>query len=223
MSEEILINVTPRETRVALVENGVLQEVYIERERKRGIVGNIYKGKVSRVLPGMQAAFIDIGLERAAFLHASDISSAVLIEAEELNAEKRQNEIADLVSEGQDILVQVIKDPLGSKGARLTTHITVPSRYLVLLPGENNIGISTKIEDEEERNRLKDIVTSKSENREGHGFIIRTVAEGIDEQALISDQEFLSKLWISIKEQIEVGTTRIRCLSGFVAGYTYIA
>jgi len=203
MSEEILINVTPRETRVALVENGVLQEVYIERERKRGIVGNIYKGKVSRVLPGMQAAFIDIGLERAAFLHASDISSSILSEAEDVSADKRQNEIADLVREGQDILVQVIKDPLGTKGARLTTHITVPSRYLVLLPGENNIGISTKIEDEDERNRLKNIISSSAENSEGHGFILRTVAEGIDKHALIFDQKFLSKLWVSIQEKIK--------------------
>lgn len=207
MSEEILINVTPRETRVALVENGMLQEVFIERTHKRGIVGNIYKGKVSRVLPGMQAAFIDIGLERAAFLHASDISSETLPEDEVINPEKRQNEISDLVKDGQDILVQVIKDPLGTKGARLTTHITIPSRYLVLLPGENNIGISTKIEDELERNRLKQAVTSTENNTEGHGFIIRTVAEGIDEHALVSDKEFLSRLWVSIQDQIKAASS----------------
>jgi len=204
MSEEILINVTPRETRVALVENGVLQEVFIERTRKRGIVGNIYKGKVSRVLPGMQAAFIDIGLERAAFLHASDISSALLTDSDESGDESRQNDIADLVTEGQGILVQVIKDPLGSKGARLTTHITIPSRYLVLLPGESTIGISTKIEDEDERSRLKEAVSGLADSAAGNGYIIRTVADGIDEQALVSDQRFLCKLWQSIQEQIKL-------------------
>jgi ribonuclease G len=203
MSEEILINVTPRETRVALVENGVLQEVFIERTRKRGIVGNIYKGKVSRVLPGMQAAFIDIGLERAAFLHASDISNALLTDEEELGGDRRQNDIDDLVAEGQEILVQVIKDPLGSKGARLTTHITIPSRYLVLLPGESNIGISTRIEDENERLRLKEAVSGITDKEDGKGYIIRTVAEGIDEQALVADQKFLCKLWECIQEQIK--------------------
>lgn len=198
MSEEILINVTPRETRVALVENGVLQEVYIERARKRGIVGNIYQGKVSRVLPGMQAAFIDIGLERAAFLHASDIANALLTKGEE----SHHHDIADMVSEGQRILVQVIKDPLGSKGARLTMHITIPSRYLVLLPGENTIGISTKIEDEDERSRLKEAVSALADPEQKNGYIIRTVADGIDEQALASDQRFLCKLWQSIQERI---------------------
>jgi ribonuclease G len=206
MSEEILINVTPRETRVALVENGVLQEVFIERTRKRGIVGNIYKGRVCRVLPGMQAAFIDIGLERAAFLHASDISNALLTEGEELGGDRRQNDISNLVADGQEILVQVIKDPLGTKGARLTTHITIPSRYLVLLPGESNIGISTRIEDENERLRLKEAVSGITDKEDGKGYIIRTVAEGIDGQALVSDQKFLCKLWECIQEQIK--TTR---------------
>ena len=202
MSEEILINVTPRETRVALVENGVLQEVFIERTRKRGIVGNIYKGKVSRVLPGMQAAFIDIGLDRAAFLHASDISSALLA-PDDTSDEVRHSDIAELVTEGQGILVQVIKDPLGTKGARLTTHITIPSRYLVLLPGESTIGISTKIEDEDERSRLKEAVSGLANLAEGNGYIIRTVADGIDEQSLVADQHFLSKLWVSIQEKIK--------------------
>lgn len=202
MSEEILINITPRETRVALVENGMLQEVYIERAGKRGIVGNIYKGKVSRVLPGMQAAFIDIGLERAAFLHASDINTGAGENGDESNPDKRPSEITDLVKEGQTVLVQVIKDPLGTKGARLTTHITVPSRYLVLLPGEKIIGISTKIDNEDERSRLKNTVAALHDNDDGHGFIIRTVAEGIDANDLVSDQRFLAKLWDSIKEKI---------------------
>ena len=152
MSEEILVNVTPQETRVAVVENGVLQEVLIERARARGLVGNLYKGVVSRVLPGMQAAFVDIGLERAAFLHASDILAR---EVEGLRPEgKRTETISQLLREGQELLVQVIKDPLGTKGARLTTHITIPSRYLVFMPDAGNVGISQKIEDETERTRL---------------------------------------------------------------------
>jgi len=202
MSEELLLNVTPRETRVALVENGVLQEVFIERTHKRGIVGNIYKGKVSRVLPGMQAAFVDIGLERAAFLHASDISNVMVTEEGNLPDEDQPSDIAELVRDGQDILVQVIKDPLGTKGARLTTHITIPSRYLVLLPGNSNVGISTKIDAPEERQRLKDIVSALVEEG-GNGYIIRTVADGIDEQALIADQDFLCKLWGCINDEIE--------------------
>ncbi|MDH3900690.1 MAG: S1 RNA-binding domain-containing protein, partial [Gammaproteobacteria bacterium] len=129
MSEEILINVTPRETRVALVENGMLQEVMIERARRRGLVGNIYKGKVCRVLPGMQAAFVEIGLERAAFLHASDILPRN-VDSEAADDTSVSN-INELLSEGQEVIVQVIKDPLGTKGARLTTQITIPSRFLV--------------------------------------------------------------------------------------------
>ncbi len=200
MSEEILINVTPRETRVALVENGVAQELFIERAHKRGIVGNIYKGKVSRVLPGMQAAFIDIGLDRAAFLHASDI---IKCPNEELESVARdQQTITDLLSESQDILVQVIKDPLGSKGARLTTCITIPSRYLVLLPNENTIGVSTKIENEDERRRLKEIVSALSEASNGQGYIIRTAGEGVSEQELALDQQFLTRLWQSTFSQI---------------------
>ncbi|NIP73847.1 MAG: ribonuclease G [Gammaproteobacteria bacterium] len=202
MSEEILINVTPRETRVAVVENGVLQEVYIERASKRGLVGNIYKGRVCRVLPGMQAAFVDIGLDRAAFLHASDIASN-LPEGETLNGARRRENIAELLSEGQEVLVQVVKDPLGTKGARLTTHITIPSRYLVLLPGETTAGVSTKIDDEAERQRFKEIVMRfASESGEG-GYIVRTVAEGADVEALEADRAFLGKLWNSIRERAQ--------------------
>jgi ribonuclease G len=216
MSEEILINITPRETRVALVENGMLQEVFIERAEKRGIVGNIYKGKVSRVLPGMQAAFVDIGLERAAFLHASDINSEATENGDEAHPDKRQSEITDLLREGQTVLVQVIKDPLGTKGARITTHITIPSRYLVLLPGEKIIGISTKIDNEDERSRLKNTVAALPSNDDGHGFIIRTVAEGIDANDLVSDQLFLTKLWESIQatiNQAEAGSLVYQDLS----------
>ena len=150
--EEILINVTPREVRAALLENGVLQEVTIERAARRGLISNIYKGKVSRVLPGMQAAFIDVGLERTAFLHASDISRNGPMDNG--NGEQEVPDIRDLVREGQDVLVQVVKDPLGTKGARLTTFITLPSRFLVLLPLGSGVGISARIEDETERERF---------------------------------------------------------------------
>ena len=149
VSEEILINVTPQETRVAVVENGVLQEVHIERTRNRGIAGNIYKGKVARILPGMQAAFIDIGLERAAFLHASDVRVAQDAVAARTGAAANGGHegadpapIAELLHDGQIISVQVVKDPLGSKGARVTMHITLPARYLVYLPYTRHIGIS---------------------------------------------------------------------------------
>ena len=139
MSEEILINVTPRETRVALLDNGVLQELYIERMHRRGLVGNIYKGKVSRVLPGMQAAFIDIGLERTAFLHAADIVKVAYADTEYQS--QVPADIRAALHEGQEILVQVLKDPLGTKGARLTTHISIPSRYLVYLPDGKSMGL----------------------------------------------------------------------------------
>ena len=152
MSEEILINVTPRETRVALVENGMLQEVHVERASRRGYVGNIYKGKVSRVMPGMQAAFVEIGLDRAAFLHASDIVRPDAPLAEEgaeapAPAPVPTPPITELVRDGQEIIVQVVKDPIGTKGARLTTHLSIPSRYLVLLPYSRVLGVSVRIED----------------------------------------------------------------------------
>jgi ribonuclease G len=195
MSEDILVNVTPQETRVAVVENGVLQEVFIERTRCRGLVGNIYKGVVSRVLPGMQAAFVDVGLERAAFLHVTDIMSS----SEDNSVELRRDEgITRLLREGQVLLVQVIKDPLGTKGARLTTHITIPSRYLVFMPEAGNIGVSQKIESEEERQRLKDIVQATLEEHEPHGYIVRTAAEGVSADALRADMRFLRKLWESV-------------------------
>src|SRR3569623_23482 len=200
MSEEILINVTPQETRIALVENGVLQEVHIERARRRGLVGNIYKGHVSRVLPGMQAAFVDIGLERAAFLHASDIINQP-VECAPVVEEKRVAPISELVREGQEIMVQVIKDPLGTKGARLTTHITVPSRYLVLMPTSRNLGISQKIEEESERQRLKDRVAALAGEMTEGGYIIRTAADGAPDEALHADIDYLRKLWASIYEQ----------------------
>jgi ribonuclease G len=196
MSEEILINVTPRETRVAQVENGVLQEIFIERTAKRGLVGNIYRGKVCRVLPGMQAAFVDVGLERAAFLHASDV---VRRGAEPGGHESDSDtDITRLLHEGQEISVQVIKDPLGTKGARLTTQITIPSRYLVFIPEVGNVGISQKIEDETERVRLRDIIQLFMSEQDSGGYIARTAAEGASAEALRGDMMFLRKLWDAI-------------------------
>ena len=193
MSEELLINVTPHETRVAMVENGVLQEVQIERSSQRGLVGNIYNGRVVRVLPGMQSAFIDIGLERTAFLHASDIAGA---------DSEGEPDICRLLREGQTLLVQVAKDPMGAKGARLTTQITVPSRYLVMLPGSDHIGVSQKIDDEGERERLRGLV---AEARAAHGadggFILRTVAEGAGPEELAVDVAFLAKLWETVVQR----------------------
>ena len=197
MTIELLVNVTPQETRVAVLENGMLQEVFIERARRRGLVGNIYKGVVSRVLPGMQAAFVDIGLERAAFLHASDIATE-----DEKSDNNTEDNITHLLQEGQEILVQVIKDPLGTKGARLTTHVTIPSRYLVFMPDAENVGVSQRIEDEVERQRLREAVLA-ARGEQGGGFILRTAAEGASSGAIASDLEFLQRLWTSIQAGID--------------------
>ncbi len=202
--EELLINVTPRETRVAYVENGALQEVHVERASKRGLVGNIYKGKVSRILPGMQAAFIEIGLERTAFLHASDIVQSYEEEQTATSAQKKE-EIMHLLRDGQEIVVQVIKDPLGSKGARLTTQLSIPARYLVYVPGSSHIGVSQKIDSAEERQRLRDIIAQHAGHFEPGGYIIRTVADGISEEALVNDMQFLQKLWRTMTEKLTQG------------------
>lgn len=168
MAKEIIINSTPNETRVAVLENNSLSEIFLERAKNKGVAGNIYKGKVIKVLPGMQSAFIDIGHERAAFLHAGDLYiedsenfsllEDRIAEVEDLEVENGINKIyvpiEDLIQEGQEIIVQVAKEPIGQKGARLTTHITIPGRYLVLMPSYNHIGISRKIEDEKEMSKL---------------------------------------------------------------------
>jgi len=195
MGEEVLINVTPRELRAAVVENGVLQELLVERASRRGLAGNIYKGRVSRALPGMQAAFIDIGLERTGFLHVSDIGSAGRRNGDEEPA------IRDLLREGDELLVQVLKDPLGTKGARLTTQVTIPSRYLVLLPGSGSVGVSARIEDEAERTRLREIVEMLLPEDTDRGYIIRTAAEGAVTEALRADMLFLERLWDSVQGQ----------------------
>ncbi|MHB1585639.1 MAG: ribonuclease G [Acidiferrobacteraceae bacterium] len=193
MSEEILINVTPQETRVAVVENGVLQEVHIERSRARGIVGNIYRGRVERILPGMQAAFVDIGLEKAAFLQ--------MTEARPLAANGLRPD--GPLREGESVIVQVVKDPLGSKGARLTTHITLPARYLVYLPFDHHIGVSQKIGDDAERDRLKRVLKSLIGEGDGGGYILRTVAEKVSEDELRNDIMYLQKLWSVVKQRID--------------------
>ncbi|PKM13458.1 MAG: ribonuclease G [Gammaproteobacteria bacterium HGW-Gammaproteobacteria-3] len=196
MSEEILINVTPPETRVAVIENGVLQELVIERSRQRGLVGNIYKGEVCRVLPGMQAAFVDIGLPRAAFLHLSDLCGKEL-------EKKGSANIEHYLHEGQSIVVQVTKDPLGTKGARLTTEISIPSRYQVYMPYANNCGVSQRIENDGERARLRSCLEVFREQYQCGGFIARTAAECVEEAILHSDMNFLLKLWDAISDKIK--------------------
>jgi ribonuclease G len=206
MSEEILMNVTPEETRVGLIENGVVQEVCIERNNHRGLVGNIYNGHVCRVLPGMQAAFVEVGLERSAFIHVSDIYQP--------SEKPAKEDIRCLLQEGQNIVVQVVKDMLGTKGARLTTYISIPSRFLVLTPYSSNIGISQRIENEEERDRLRNTI---NELREANpvmrdsklGFIVRTVAEHTQKDELELDMEFLCKLWTSIAEKSNTTSKQI--------------
>jgi len=199
MTEEILINITPPETRVAIVENGIIQEIIIERTRQLGLVGNIYKGVVCRVLPGMQAAFVEIGLERAAFLHLSDLSSLVL-------EQKKSENIEDYLTESQSLIVQVTKDPLGSKGARLSTEISIPSRYQVYMPYAHKGGVSQRIEGDGERLRLRKFQDNFQKEHQTGAFIARTAAESVDEKILESDMLFLLKLWVSIQEKMEQAT-----------------
>lgn len=202
MSEEILINVTPVETRVALVENGMLEEVYVERTSNKGIVGNIYKGRVVRVLPGMEAAFIDIGLERAAFIHASEV--AELGVNGDSDAPRTVPDIRSLLREGQSIIVQVTKDPIGTKGARLTTHLSIPSRYLVYMPAMSHVGVSQRIEDEQERARLRNLIksTAAEYQLDNGGYIVRTAAERAGESDIRGDMAYLNRLSTSIMEGV---------------------
>lgn len=204
MSDEILVNFGPTETRAALIENGVVQEIYIERVKRKGYVGNIYLGKVVRVLPGMQAAFVDIGQERAGFIHAADIAPLNKNGMEERNAEV--GDIRSLAHEGQSLLVQVTKDPIGNKGARLTTHLSVSARYLVYMPQTEHIGVSNRIEDEAERERLRKAVeklAAEYADQYKGGFIVRTVAEGVSEEELRADIPFVYKLWHDLADKIK--------------------
>ena len=219
MGSEIIIDTTSHETRVALLENGSVTELYVEREKDKGIVGNIYKGIVTKILPGMQAAFVDLGLRRAGFLYVADVeplegaeSLEKLVEddapedEDKLLAEKRRqgrrvldSPIEEMLQEGQEILVQVAKEPIGTKGARVTAYITLPGRYLVFMPMVDHIGVSRRIANEEERQRLKEIV--RETKTPGVGFIVRTVSEGVDRQELHSDMAFLTKLWEDIQKK----------------------
>ena len=214
MSTEILVNIGQQETRVALVEGGAAQEVYIQRASRHGLVGNIYKGTVQRVLPGMQAAFIEIGLERTAFLHVADMLALPPVNGHgevetRVDSPRQLPPIQTLLHEGREVLVQVLKDPLGSKGARLTTLLSVPSRYLVLLPYEPHCGASARIEDEAERQRLKQVVAKiAGDLAPRFGVIARTAAEGQDEERLAADLRFLLRLWTAISEQARVAGPR---------------
>jgi ribonuclease G len=191
VSEEILINVTPQETRIAMMENGVVQELQIERSTSLGLVGNIYRGVVCRVLPGMQSAFVEIGLQRAAFLHAGDVLECSLGEG--------VRPIESVLREGQSVMVQVIKEPIGTKGARLTTQISIAGRFLVYLPQQDHIGVSQRIEVETERELLKArLIGLLPAEREG-GYIIRTMSENASDDELLADVDYLNKTWANIQ------------------------
>ncbi len=202
MSEEILVNVTPQETRVAVLHLGSVQELHIERAQCRGLVSNIYMGRVVRVLPGMQSAFIDVGLERAAFLHVADIW-------EERHNGDPERPIEQILHEGQSLMVQVIKDPIGTKGARLSTQISFAGRYLVYLPQETHIGISQKIEGEEERELLRQKLHQLMPPDSTGGFIVRTMAETAEDTEMRADIEYLRRLWSSIQSR---GNCVVPCL-----------
>jgi len=194
LGQEILINVTPQETRVAVMEQGIAQELHIERSSSLGIVGNVYRGKVCRVLPGMQSAFVEIGLQRAAFLHVADI-----MECHIDGEPQTERLIQDVLREGQSIIVQVIKEPIGTKGARLTTEVSIAGRFLVFLPHQEHIGVSQRIEDETEREMLRNRLLGLLPEKRSGGFIIRTMSEAASDQELLADIEYLQKVWAKIQ------------------------
>jgi ribonuclease G len=219
MYKKIVVNVCEHETRIALLEGGTIAELFIERGNVSDIAGNVYKGKVQRVLPGMQAAFVDIGLNQAAFIYVDDLNVGSCREIEiidsgenngneqpelyqeSLYAKHRDHEtgIGELITEGQQILVQVAKPPIGTKGARVTSYVTLPGRFIVLMPNSDHIGVSRRIENEAERNRLKELVLSL--RKENYGYIVRTAAEGIQEETLDYEMKFLINLWKNIQEK----------------------
>src|SRR5256712_7581899 len=217
MTKEMIISSNGHETMVAILEDDLVAEIFVERERQRGVVGNVYKGRVSKVLPGMQSSFIDLGLERDGFLYVADVVDT-LEEFEKLEAgdedgggngkgqgeSRAQAKIEDLLKEGQEILVQVVKEPLGTKGARLTSHVTMAGRFLVFMPTVDHVGVSRKIESREERSRLRGIVR---EFRDQHGFtggvIIRTAAAGRPKEDIVSDLEAFHKIWTEIRHKTE--------------------
>ncbi|HET9865979.1 MAG TPA: Rne/Rng family ribonuclease, partial [Nitrospira sp.] len=210
MGVEIAITVAREETRVAVLDNGVVTDLFGDRAKYKDFVGNIYKGKVAKVLPGMQAAFVDIGLEKAAFMHVSDLSldaepSDTLLDSDEDDKDgddmrpRRESSkpIEQLLTEGQELMVQISKGPIGTKGPRVTTYVSLPGRYLVFMPNVEHIGVSRRIARDEERARLKDIM--KRVRNPGCGYIVRTVSEGVKEEELRSDVDFLHVLWQDIK------------------------
>lgn len=219
MSKEILINSGFREVRVAVLDGGNVSELFIERVNKKSVAGNVYKGRVVKVLPGMQSAFVEVGLPRAAFLHVADLykESDMDLQYEEDVVEDEQSEereeggvqevpriltpIEDILTEGQEIIVQVAKDAIASKGARLTTHLTIPGRYLVLMPDYEHLGISRKIENEAERERLKNILTEL--RPEGMGLIARTVSDGMSRDELLADLEYIKGVWSGVSAAME--------------------
>jgi ribonuclease G len=200
MSEEIIINVTPQETRVAVMEQGVVQELQIERNTSLGLVGNIYRGAVCRVLPGMQSAFVEIGLQRAAFLHVADIL--------ECSVPEHEKTIQEVLHEGQPLIVQVIKEPIGTKGARLTTQISIAGRFLVYLPQQQHIGVSQRIEDEAEREFLRDRLLKLLPEKHEGGYIIRTMSETATDEELLADIDYLQKVWSNIQAASHSATPR---------------
>ena len=217
MGVEIAINRTPQETRVAVLENKVVTELYVDRAKKKDFVGNVYKGKVVKVLPGMQAAFVDIGLERAAFMHVSDLSVGtepgdILVESDEdekgpeFPRPRRQTvlPIQELLEENQELVVQISKGPIGTKGPRVTSYCSLPGRFLVLMPNVDHVGVSRRIAEEDERSRLKDIM--KRIREPGYGYIVRTVSEGVSEEDLKSDVGFLTAMWKDIVKKQEVSS-----------------
>ncbi len=215
MGVEIAINVTLQETRVAVLDKKVVTELYVDRARKKDFVGNVYKGKVVKVLPGMQAAFLDIGLERAAFIHASDLSAGtdpgdVLVDSDEdekgpeLPRPRRQTvrPIEELLEKGQDIIVQISKGPIGTKGPRVTADCSLPGRFLVLMPTVDHVGVSRRIPGDDERNRLREIM--KRIREPDYGYIVRTVSEGVSEEDLKADVGFLTAMWKDIIKKQDV-------------------
>jgi ribonuclease G len=201
LPRDLIVSSNPRETRIALLEDGALAEIFIEREAQRGIVGSIYKGKVTRVLPGMQSAFVDLGLERDAFLHAADVFEELPdneLSPDEVSA-VRSAPIEERLSEGEEIVVQVLKEPMGTKGARITSHVSLPGRYLVLMPTVEHVGVSRKISEEGERRRLKTVLKEFRQERGGGGLIARTAGMGREAEAFLRDGRYLSRTWDEVR------------------------
>ncbi|MFI4944788.1 MAG: ribonuclease E/G [Burkholderiales bacterium] len=197
MARDLIVSSNPRETRVALLEDGLVAELFLEREAQRGIVGSIYKGRITRVLPGMQSAFVDLGLERDAFLHASDAIAELPdneLSADEVSAANRAP-IEERLHEGEELVVQVLKEPMGTKGARITSHVSLPGRYLVLMPTVEHVGVSRKITSDEERRRLKTVLKEFRQERGGGGLIARTAGQGREAEAFLRDGRYLARTW----------------------------